>query len=149
MASTAACTLSVRTPALDSSTNGAVGVGLVTSNMIEDAGMPFIVPSELPQHELLPGWLARFFHSEHMTFSYTEVAAQGSVHRHRHLEEEVWHIIEGDVEMSLGDATRVVHAGEAVVVPSDVEHSARAVTAFRAIVVDFPLRDSVAGVSTR
>jgi quercetin dioxygenase-like cupin family protein len=135
----------------ESSAGGAVGVGLVASNVIvrEDAGMPFIVPSELQPRELLPGWIARFFHSEHMTFSYTEVAAHGSVHRHHHPEEEVWHIIEGDVEMTLGDATRVLHAGDAVVVPSDVEHSASAVTAFRAIVVDFPLRDSVAGVSTR
>jgi quercetin dioxygenase-like cupin family protein len=84
-----------------------------------------------------------------MTFSYTEVAANARVHRHHHPEEEVWHIIEGDVEMTLADASRVVHAGEAVVVPSDVEHSANAVTSFRAIVVDFPIRESVAGVSTR
>jgi quercetin dioxygenase-like cupin family protein len=111
--------------------------------------MAFITPSDLPSRELLPGWFARFFHSDHMTFSYTEVAAHASVHRHDHPEEEVWHIIEGDVEMTLGEATRVVHAGEAVVVPSDVEHSATAVTDFRAIVVDFPNRESVAGVSTR
>ena len=84
-----------------------------------------------------------------MTFSYAAVAAHAGVHPHHHPEEEVWHIIEGDVEITLADATRVVHAGEAVVVPSNVEHSANAVTDFRAIVVDFPNRESVAGVSTR
>ncbi|MFI5287821.1 MAG: cupin domain-containing protein [Candidatus Dormibacteria bacterium] len=111
--------------------------------------MPFIEPSRLEAKELLPGWNARFFHSAHMTFAYTEVAAGAGVHLHHHPEEEVWHIVDGSVEMTLAGMTRVVNAGEAVVVPSDVEHGARAVTNFRAIVVDHPVREVVAGISTR
>jgi hypothetical protein len=56
--------------------------------------VPFIEPAALEAKELLPGWIARFFHSEHMTFSYTEVEAGSAVHRHHHPEEEVWHIAE-------------------------------------------------------
>jgi hypothetical protein len=52
--------------------------------------MPFIEPSRLEAKELLPGWNARFFHSAHMTFAYTEVAAGAGVHLHHHPEEEVW-----------------------------------------------------------
>jgi len=111
--------------------------------------VPFIEPAALDAKELLPGWVARFFHSDHMTFSYTEVEAGGAVHRHHHPEEEVWHVIEGQVEFVLGDRTRIIGAGGAVVVPSEVEHSARAITRFRAIVVDYPIREMVAGVSTR
>jgi mannose-6-phosphate isomerase-like protein (cupin superfamily) len=111
--------------------------------------VPFIEPRELEAKELLPGWFARFFHSDHMTFSYADVEAGGSVHRHHHPEEEVWHVIEGEVEFVLGDETRIVGAGAAVVVPSEVDHSARAISRFRAIVVDHPVRETVAGISTR
>jgi quercetin dioxygenase-like cupin family protein len=111
--------------------------------------VPFIRAGDLVTKELLPGWKAGFFHSDHMTFSYTEVEAGAAVHRHHHPEEEVWHVIEGSVEFVLGDDTRQVGAGDAVVVPSEVPHSAHALTRFRAIVVDHPVREMVAGVSTR
>jgi mannose-6-phosphate isomerase-like protein (cupin superfamily) len=111
--------------------------------------MPFIETGSIVAKELLPGWTARFFHSDHMTFSYTEVDAGVAVHAHHHPEEEVWHVVAGEVEFTLGDETRQIGAGEAVAIPSGLLHSARAVTAFRAIVVDFPLRMMVAGVSTR
>jgi quercetin dioxygenase-like cupin family protein len=51
--------------------------------------------------------------------------------------------------MTIAGETRVVSSGEAIVVPSYVEHGARAVTSFRAIVVDHPVREFVAGISTR
>lgn len=40
-----------------------------------------------------------------------------------------------------------MHAGEAAVIPADVEHSTAAAGACRAIVVDFPLRTQVGGAS--
>jgi quercetin dioxygenase-like cupin family protein len=46
----------------------------------------------------------------------------------------------------VGDDKRVVHAGEAVVVPAGVEHSASASQRCHAIVVDFPVRAEVGGV---
>jgi quercetin dioxygenase-like cupin family protein len=110
--------------------------------------VPFIQSDDLVAKELLPGWHASFFHSEHMTFSFTDVEAGAAVHRHHHPEEEVWHVIDGSVEFVLGDDTHRVTAGNAVVVPSEVPHSARALTRFRAIVVDYPVRAMVAGVST-
>ena len=63
--------------------------------------------------------------------------------------EEVWNIVEGELEMTVGGATAVLRAGEAAVVPSGVEHSARAVGPCRAIVVDYPTRDTVAGLDIR
>jgi mannose-6-phosphate isomerase-like protein (cupin superfamily) len=72
--------------------------------------MSFIDPRRLTEKELLPGWTARFFHSERMTFSYTEVAAGGQVHRHHHPEEEVWHIIDGAAEITLGHEVRAAAA---------------------------------------
>lgn len=75
--------------------------------------MPFIEPNELTPQEPLPGWVGRFFHSEHMTFVHYEIAPGSSVHLHHHPNEEVWNIIEGELEMVVGDTKKVVRAGPA------------------------------------
>jgi quercetin dioxygenase-like cupin family protein len=111
--------------------------------------MPFIETDQLGVKEPRPGWLGRFFHSDHMTFAYYEIQAGAAVHLHQHPNEEVWHVIDGEVEMTVGDEMRVVHAGGAVVVPADVRHSAKAGRLSHVIVDDFPVRDEVAGQDIR
>lgn len=111
--------------------------------------MPFIQTSALPAREPLPGWVGRFFHSDHMTFVYYEIAPGARVHLHHHENEEVWNVLEGELEMVVDGVTRVLRAGEAAVVPAGVKHSAGAREACRAIVVDHPARDRVAGIDVR
>jgi quercetin dioxygenase-like cupin family protein len=111
--------------------------------------MPFIDVGELPVKEPRPGWRGRFFHADNMTFAYYEIAAGSDVHLHHHPQEEVWHVIEGDLELVVDGTTRVIGAGQAAIVPTEVVHGARAVSACRAIVVDHPTRDSVGGVDIR
>src|SRR5215831_15197806 len=108
--------------------------------------MAFIRTSELAPREPLPGWAGRFFHSEHLTLVHYEIAPGARVHPHRHENEEVWNVVEGELEMTVDGATSVLRSGDAAVVPSGVEHSAHAVEHCRAIVVDYPTRDTVAGV---
>jgi mannose-6-phosphate isomerase-like protein (cupin superfamily) len=111
--------------------------------------MPFVRTAELVAREPKPGWLGRFFHSEHMTFSYYEIAPGSVLHSLRHPNEEVWNVIEGELEMVVGDATSIVRAGDAAVVPAHVEHSASALQRCRAIVVDHPIREQVGGIDLR
>jgi quercetin dioxygenase-like cupin family protein len=111
--------------------------------------MPFVDPAQLAPQEVRPGWTARFFHSEHMTFAYYEIAAGAAVHRHSHATEEVWHVLDGQLEVALGDATRLLRAGEAAIVPAGMEHALSAPGPCRAIVVDHPVRERVGGVATR
>jgi mannose-6-phosphate isomerase-like protein (cupin superfamily) len=111
--------------------------------------MPFVVPDQLPVKEPRPGWRGRFFHSENMTFAYYEIEAGAAVHLHHHENEEVWHVIEGEVEMVVGGDTTVVQAGEAAVVPGGVDHSASARQHCSVIVVDFPARSEIAGIDIR
>jgi mannose-6-phosphate isomerase-like protein (cupin superfamily) len=108
--------------------------------------MPFVQPDRLPLREPRPGFRGRFFHSDHMTFAYYSIQQGGWVHAHHHENEEVWHVLEGEVEMTVGGEQRLVRGGEAAVVPAGVEHSATATRPCRVIVVDFPVRTEVAGV---
>jgi len=111
--------------------------------------VPFVDPTQLPVKEPRPGWKGRFFHSDHMTFAYYEIAPGSDVHPHRHPQEEVWHVIEGELEMVVDGAACALRPGEAMVVPAEVEHAARTGAGCRAIVVDYPIRESVGGVPTR
>ena len=110
--------------------------------------MGFVNLDDLPVVEPRPGWRGRFFHSAHMTFAHYEIDPGAGVHAHSHDEEEVWHVLEGQLEVSLAAGTRVVGAGEAVVVPGGETHSVRALDACRVLVVDHPVRSSVGGVDT-
>jgi mannose-6-phosphate isomerase-like protein (cupin superfamily) len=108
--------------------------------------LPFINVGRLKVRQPRKGWKGRFFHSEAMTFAYYSVDAGATVHAHSHANDEVWNVIEGQLEITIGNETRQVGAGSAVVVPPNTIHSIRAVVATRAIVVDHPRRSSIGGV---
>jgi len=110
--------------------------------------MPFIDTRHLSSKEPLPGWKGRFFSSERMTFGYYEVAAGASIHAHSHPNEEVWHVLEGELEVTIAGETRVAGPGCVAVVPPDTVHSVRARSAGRAIVVDQPVRRAIGDAST-
>lgn len=109
--------------------------------------MGFVDPRTLPEVQPKAGWHGRFFHSEHMTFAYYTIDAGAALPAHAHPNEEVWHVIEGSMELTLGDETQCVGAGNALVVPANVVHAAHAHERCRVIVVDHPARHDVAGIS--
>jgi unsaturated pyranuronate lyase len=102
--------------------------------------MPFVDTGRLDVIERLPGWLGRYFHSPSMTFAHYDFARGASIHEHYHPQEEVWQIIEGEVEMTIDGVTQVAGKGMAGIVPGNVRHSVKALTDGRAIIVDFPIR---------
>ena len=108
--------------------------------------MPFIDTAGLEPKLPLPGWEGRFFHSENVTLAYYRIAAGAEIHEHEHPNEEIWNVIEGELEMTLDGERRVLGPGSAAVIPSNMPHSARALRDSRAIVVDHPRRSSVGGV---
>lgn len=109
--------------------------------------MPFIHPDDMLTGSPLPGWNGRFFHSENMTFAYWDIDAGATdLHNHQHGNEEVWHIIEGEATLTVGNEERRVTAGEAAVIPPDTPHSVKLTGPCRAIVADYPLRLSLPGM---
>jgi unsaturated pyranuronate lyase len=102
---------------------------------------PLIDATKLPVKERLPGWHGRIFHSENMTFGYYEIAADAvPLHEHHHPQEEVWHVLEGELAMTVEGVEHVVRPECAIIIAADTPHSAQALSACRAIVVDSPIR---------
>lgn len=63
--------------------------------------MPFVDMNGLKVIERLPGWKGRYFHSASMTFAHYEFAAGSSIHEHFHPEEEVYEVLEGELEVTI------------------------------------------------
>jgi quercetin dioxygenase-like cupin family protein len=102
--------------------------------------MPFVDTSTLPVIERLPGWQGRYFHSPNMTFGHYEFTRGASIHEHFHAQEEVWEVIEGELEVTIDGVAMIVRTGLVAIVPGGVRHSVKALTDGRAIIVDHPLR---------
>ena len=103
--------------------------------------MSFVEIQTLPEVERKPGWRGRYFDSPSMTFAHYEFDAGSSIQEHLHPEEEVWTVIEGELEITIGGMTRRVAAGGVGIVPSGTPHSVRAFSSGKAIIVDYPLRE--------
>src|SRR5215813_1471531 len=110
--------------------------------------MPFIDTAELQVKEPLPGWKGRYFHSDNLTFGYYAVDPGARIHEHFHPNEEIWHVIEGELEVTIAGETRFAGPGSVAIIPANTPHSVKAVSAGRAIVVDYPRRQSVGGSTT-
>src|SRR3984885_15849506 len=102
--------------------------------------MPFVDVNGFRVVERLPGGKGRYFHSASMTFAHYEFAAGSSIHEHFHPEEEVYEVIEGELEVTIDGKTQTVKPGVVAIAPANSRHSVRALTDGRLIVVDHPVR---------
>jgi quercetin dioxygenase-like cupin family protein len=107
----------------------------------------FVAVSNLSIKEPREGWKGRFFHSQNMTFAYYTVKAGAWIHEHAHPNDEVWNIIDGQVEITIAGKTHIASAGCAAIIPPDTAHSVKVLTDLQAIVVDYPRRSSIGGVA--
>jgi quercetin dioxygenase-like cupin family protein len=102
--------------------------------------MPFVDTNSLKVTERLPGWSGRYFHSANMTFAHYEFKSGASIHEHIHPQEEVYEVIEGELELTVDGETKIARPGFVAIVPSNAKHSVKALTDGRAIIVDSPSR---------
>jgi quercetin dioxygenase-like cupin family protein len=112
----------------------------VLESLAGSTAMPFIDTSALEVIERLPGWYGRYFHSPSMTFAHYDFKRGSSIHEHFHPQEEVYEVIEGELELTIDGVKQVVRPGLVGIVPSNVRHSVKALTDGRAIIVDYPSR---------
>jgi len=101
--------------------------------------------NSLPTAEPKPGWHGRFFDSEAMSFAYYRIDAGAALPEHSHPNEEVWHVVSGLLELTVGAETHRAGPGMAALVPPNTAHSVRALETSSVIVVDTPRRGAVGG----
>lgn len=112
--------------------------------MDDEKPMPFLDTNSLPVIERLPGWHGRYFHTQNMTFAHYDFTRGSSIHEHSHPEEEVYEVIEGELEVTIDGVAQIARAGLVAIVPGKVRHSVKALTDGKAIIVDHPARPDFA-----
>jgi len=102
--------------------------------------MPIVDIDTLKVIERLPGWRGRYVHSATMTFAHYAFDRGATIHEHFHPEEEVYEVLEGELEIVIDGEAHLARPGQVAIVPPNVRHFVRALTDGRVIVVDHPAR---------
>ncbi|ABF40459.1 conserved hypothetical protein, Cupin barrel [Candidatus Koribacter versatilis Ellin345] len=102
--------------------------------------MAIIETNILPVKERLPEWKGQYFHTANMTFAHYEFVKGATIHEHWHPEEEVYEVIEGELEITIDGVVHVARPGVVAIVTANARHSIKALTDGKAIIVDHPAR---------
>ncbi len=98
--------------------------------------------SELAPKEILPGLHGKIIHGETMTLAFWDVEEGASVPEHFHVNEQIMHVLEGEFEFTVAGETKVYLPGELVIIPSNISHSGKALTACKLMDVFSPVREA-------
>jgi len=102
--------------------------------------MAFVDLDNLKEYELAKGVKARIINCDSMSVSYVTLESGVDMPEHNHVNEQVVNVIEGELELTVDGKPRVLKPGVVEVLPSNVPHSAKALTECRVIDVFHPAR---------
>jgi len=110
----------------------------------------FIDRDQLPVIEPVPGCRLQTPFAQHLMLSYLEMDQGAEVPLHSHPHEQGGILLEGKLQLTIGDETRIVHPGAMFLIESDVPHRAVAIDG-PAVVLDVfsPVREDYAELANR
>jgi quercetin dioxygenase-like cupin family protein len=79
-----------------------------------------------------------------MTFAHYDFVCGASIHEHSHPQEEVYEVLEGELEVTIDGMAQIARPGVVAIVPGGARHSVKALADGRAIIVDYPRRPEFA-----
>ncbi|NBS42099.1 cupin domain-containing protein [bacterium] len=103
--------------------------------------MPLIDLETLNVREIFPGLRARLIHSDRVTHSWVEIDAGATFPEHEHPHEQIVSVIEGELELVIDGTAHRLIPGVVFVIPPNVRHSGRGITACRVLDAFAPVRD--------
>jgi quercetin dioxygenase-like cupin family protein len=95
----------------------------------------------IEEREIVPGYRARFVHSDHMTLAFWNIRAGAPLPEHAHPHEQITRVFEGQFQLTVGGETHTLGPDMAMVIPGGVRHSAMALSACRLMDVFHPVRE--------
>ena len=95
----------------------------------------------IEQKTVIPGFHGKFAHSKNMTFVLWHIDEGAILPEHSHMHEQVVHVYEGELEVTVAGETRVLRGGSIGIIPPNALHSGRALTDCRVMDAFYPLRE--------
>ena len=105
--------------------------------------MPFYNLSQRPSKEIWPGLTGQFHHSDSHTFGLIQIEEGAVLPEHHHVHEQYTYVLEGRLEFTIGGETQIAEAGTLSHIPSNVPHSARALTKVTVLDAFNPVREDI------
>lgn len=105
--------------------------------------MPFINFNQNKKVQLWEGITAALHHSEQATFAHVTLQKGSVVGLHHHVHEQWTHLIEGELLFNIDGEELLLGPGMAAFMPSNVPHSAQAITECRLIDCFLPVREDL------
>jgi len=97
--------------------------------------------SEIKSKEIMPGYHGKLVHGERMSWVFWNVDKDSEVPEHHHIHEQIMHVVEGAFEFTLDGKTNTYHPGDVVIIPSNIPHSGKALTACKLMDIFSPVRE--------
>jgi quercetin dioxygenase-like cupin family protein len=96
---------------------------------------------DIKPKQLLPGFKARFIHTNTQTLSLVEVEEGASLPTHSHFHEQISNVIDGEFELTIDGVSKVCRKGDIAIIGSNVDHSGKAITNCTILDIFTPVRE--------
>jgi quercetin dioxygenase-like cupin family protein len=104
--------------------------------------MSYFRTKDLPATEMLPGVTRRAVYLDDVMLTFFDFAPEAVVPEHHHPHQQITWVVSGSMAFDLDGDKRVLRAGDGVLIPPDVPHSAVILEApCRAIDAWHPVRE--------
>jgi quercetin dioxygenase-like cupin family protein len=100
----------------------------------------FIILNQLETLEVMQGAFLASVQTENLTVAYTDMKAGVEIPLHHHPEEAVDILLEGILEMQIGEKSDTLSPGMISIVPSNILHRAKAITDCKVVTIFYPKR---------
>lgn len=100
----------------------------------------FINLLEQAEREVIPGYKARFLHTENLTLVYWNIEANSYLPEHSHPHEQTVNVVSGKFTLMINGKTRIMSPGDVAIIPSNALHSGHSETHCLIIDVFYPIR---------
>ena len=91
--------------------------------------------------QILPGFSARFIHTQSQTLSLVEVEKGASLPSHSHYHEQISQVLEGEFELTINGTSKICRSGDIAIIRSNVKHSGKALTSCKILDIFTPVRE--------
>jgi quercetin dioxygenase-like cupin family protein len=104
--------------------------------------MSFFSESDLPAKQPLDGITLKAISGDKTMMTFFAFESDAMIPSHKHPHEQITYVLEGELEFTVGEDTRILRKGDGVVISSNQEHSAKVLKApAKAVDAWHPLRE--------